>query len=683
MKTGLVCFALLIAAHGLPATELRSDAPEVAALQRDFPVLGRLLAECQPWEQPPDELARRVFSRPPPLAQGSAEHPLLFSDQRENQGWPGEKIFDAVAYESEFYVFDRERPLIKLHIGRPLVFAMQHGRVEAVAASARGLGRFPFLDPAVIPPLLARIDAAVATLAPFGAHRLPAAHPLIASYMLPHGTTMTVTNYTGSCNGSPYVEIVFAPTEPVQRFAGTQTLAFPGAEGAGRYSLGGRGGRVFIVTSLEDYLPAGRRGRPEGTWGQASEHALTLGEGRWRPYVDPLGRPHAGVGEPLLPAVPALPREPVIHGTLREAVEAEGPRYVVFAVSGDIALKSDLVIRNPYITIAGQSAPGEGIQLRNWGVQVETHDVILRHLRIRVGEVKGPGETRRVLGEQTHALDLAGMGVIADHCEAAYANDQMFNTYGTDRRLAVTLQWSCLYGAPTHSTHEKGAHSMTTVGVGWGFVSLHHNLIAHSRLRNPRVDMLDYDFRDNVIYNFVGTGYGSDNDPRRLNYVGNTLIKGPDTGDISHAFASTGPYAQLFGEGNDLPADFTNLFTAPAETIVAHPLPAAPVATEPAALACEHVLAHSGASKPVRDSVTTWVIETVRTRTGKVPGTPEDWPGGGFARYAPAPAPTDANRNGIPDAWERAHGLDPATCRATGHDLDPRYDNLEVYLNSL
>ena len=103
-------------------------------------------------------------------------------------------------------------------------------------------------------------------------------------------------------------------------------------------------------------------------------------------------------GQPLLPGYPALPPEPVIHGTLREAVEAEGPRYVVFAVSGDIALKSELVIRNPYITIAGQSAPGKGIQIRNWGVKVETHDVILRHLRIRVGEIKGPGDLRRTAG---------------------------------------------------------------------------------------------------------------------------------------------------------------------------------------------------------------------------------------------------------------------------------------------
>jgi hypothetical protein len=678
----LLASAVLLANTSLAADDLAASR-EIQELEREFPVLARLLVAETPWEQEPAALAAAVFARPPKLAQGSPAYPLLFSDQRELRGWPGERVFDQLSYETEFYVFDRVRPVIKLHVGRPLVFAMQHGRVEAVAASRQGVGQFPFLEPQVIPPLLKRLDGVATALERFGAHKLPGAHALVSSYALPNGVTVTVSNLTGSTNGTPYVEITLTPAGPVRRFEGTQTPAFPGAEGAGRHARGGRGGRVFIVTSLEDYLPKGRPGRPEGTYGQASAYATTLGEGRWKPYVDALGRPQPGQGRPLLPGFPALPPEPVIPGTLREAVEAEGPRHVVFAVSGTIELKSDLVIRNPYITIAGQSAPGEGVQIRSWGLKVQTHDVILRHLRIRVGEVKGPGNTRRVLGEQTHALDLTGMNIIADHCEIAYANDQMFNTYGTEAREAVTLQWSYLYGAPRRSTHEKGEHSMTTVGVGWGWVSLHHNLIAHSRLRNPRVDMLDYDFRNNVIYNFAGNGYGSDNDPRRLNHVGNTMIKGPDTGSVTHAFTSTGPYAQLFGAGNDLPADFQGVFDAPEETVLAHPLPFAPVTTHTAAEACELVLAQGGATKPARDAITAYVAETVRTRTGFVPGTPDDWPGGGFAVYAPAAAPEDANHNGMPDAWERARGLDPATCRADGRDLDPRYDNIEVYFNSL
>lgn len=681
----LFAAATLVASVSAAVTpDVLRHAPEIESLQREFPALARLLTADKPWEQDPARLAGIVFARPPKLAQGSAAYPLLFQDQRENDGWPGEKIFDQWAYESEYYTFDRVNPVIKLHIGRPLIFAMQHGRVEALAASRRGVARFPFLDPQVIPPLLGRLDGIVAALARFGARKLPGEHALVSNYVLPNGVSMTVTNLTGSTNGTPYVEIMLAPSEAVRTFAGTQTLAFPEAEGFGRFAVGGRGGKVYVVTSLEDYLPQGRPGRREGLYGQASEYATTLGEGQWRPYVDALGHPRPGQGRPLLPGFPALPPAPVIRGTLREAVEAEGPRYVVFAVSGDIELQSDLVIRHPYITIAGQSAPGQGVQIRNWGIKVQTHDVILRYLRIRVGEIKGPGNLRRVLGEQTHALDLSGSNIIVDHCEAAYANDQILNFYGAVKRQAVTVQWSYIYGGPTRSTHEKGNHSMTTAGDGWGWVSVHHSLFAHSERRNPRVDMLTYDFRNNVIYNFSGNGYGSDHDPRRLNYVGNVLQPGPDsTGKVAYAFAGKGGYWQAYGAGNQLPEDFKGVFDAPAGVVVAQPHPFASVTTHSAADAYRLVLTEGGATKPVRDAITTWVAQTVREGAGFVPGTPDEWPHGGFDRYLPAAAPADKNVNGIPDEWETARGLNPATTRATGRDLDSRYDNIEVYLNSL
>ncbi|BET66988.1 hypothetical protein ASA1KI_19060 [Opitutales bacterium ASA1] len=666
------------------ASDALRGTSEIASLQREFPVLARLLAAESPWEQEPVDLAGRIFDRTPRIAQGSAAYPLLLQDRRETDGWPGEKVFDQWSYETEFYAFDRMRPVIKLHVGRPLTFAMQHGRVEARAASRGGLAQFPVLDAAVVPPLLERLDGVATALAGFGARKLPGEHPLVSTYALPNGVIMTVTNLTGSTNETPYVEIMLTPAEPVRKFEGAQTVAFPGAEGAGRFASGGRGGKVYVVTSLEDYLPKGRAGRKEGTYGQASFYATTLGEGNYRPYVDALGKPHPGEGQPLLPAFPALPAEPVIPGTLREAVEAEGPRTVVFAVSGDIALKSELVIKNPYITIAGQSAPGEGVQIRNWGVKVETHDVILRHLRIRVGEVKGPGKLRRVLGEQTHALDLAGINIIADHCEAAYANDQIFNTYGTVHREAVTLQWSMIYGGPKRSTHEKGDHSMSTVAVGWTYVSLHHNLFAHTRLRNPRLDMLTYDFRNNVIYNFEGNGYGSPNDTRRLNYVGNTMKKGPDsTGDTAYAFSGTGRFWQYFAEDNRVPPDFKGVIEAADVPAWSRPIPFAPVTTHASDEAYRLVVAQSGATKPVRDAITTWVAQSVIDGTGSVPGTPDDWPHGGFPTYALAKAPADTNANGIPDAWELARGLDLATSKATGRDLDPRYDNIEMYLDSL
>lgn len=683
MKRSLLLLLAAISPISGFAESLR-DAPEFASLRNEFPALAALLTAENPWEQEPTALAEKLFNRPPQIAQGSSAYPLLLQDQRELDGWVGEKVFDQLSYETEYYAFDRARPVIKLHVGRPLTFAMQHGRIEARAAARGGVEHFPVLDPAVIPPLLAQLNHIASDLAPFGARKLPSEHPLVSNYALPNNVIMTVTNLTGSTNETPYVEIMLTPAEPVPNFIGTQTVAFPGAEGAGRFALGGRGGKVYVVTSLEDYLPKGRSGRKEGIYGQASEYGATLGEGNFRPYIDAFGNLHPGEGQPLLPGFPALPPEAVIPGTLREAVEAEGPRYIVFAVSGDIELKSELIITNPYLTIAGQSAPGEGVQIRNWGVKVETHDVILRHLRIRVGEIKGPGKLRRVLGEQTHALDLAGMNVIADHCEAAFANDQIFNTYGSKYREAATLQWSMIYGGPTKSTHEKGSHSMSTVAVGWTFISLHHNLFAHTRLRNPRLDMLTYDFRNNVIYNFYGNGYGSDNDTRRLNYVGNTMKKGPDTtGSTAYAFSGTGPYWQYFAADNQVPADFKGVIEAEDVAPRSKPIPFAPVTTHQADEAYQLVLAQSGATKPIRDAITRHVAQSVFDGTGAVPGTPDDWPLGGFPIYPSAKASADQNANGIPDSWETSRGLNLAKSLATGRDLHPNYDNIEVYLNSL
>ena len=671
-------------AIGGNANRAFTGTPEAAALAEEFPFLTQLLTAENPWEKAPEELAGLLFDRSPALMQGNAQYPLLYRDQRERDGWPGEKIFDLYAYEAEYYCFDRVNPVLKLHVGRPLLHSQQHGRVEELAKSRFTVSQFPYLAPEQIAPFLSKLDSLATALQPFGAKKEEGGHHLVSSYLLPNGVRMTVTNLSGSTNGSPYVEIMLTPEKPVARFEGTQTLAFPGAEGFGRYAKGGRGGKVYVVTSLEDYLPQMRRGRPEGRYGQASEYATTLGEGNWKPYVDALGNLHENVGVPLLPAFPTIPAETPIAGTLREAIEAEGPRYIVFAVSGDIELKADLVINNPYVTIAGQSAPGEGIQIKNWGVKINTHDVILRHLRIRVGETKGPGDLRRMMGEQTHALDANAMNIIVDHCDIAYANDQVFNLYGANNRQATTIQWCYIYGAPTRSTHEKGNHSMMMAGNGWGFVSFHHNLSAHGQRRNPRLDMLTFDYRNNVLYNFTGTGYGSDNDYLRLNYVNNTLKKGPDSQRTHlYAFGENTLYGQWYGEGNDLPGDFISVFQCPGEVIVKRPHPAAPVETHSAQEAYRRVVAEGGVIKPVRDVITTYVSRSVADGTGFIPATADEWPGGGFAVYPAVEPPVDTNGNGIPDEWEIRLGLDLKTTQAAGRDLHPDYDNIEIYLNSL
>ena len=253
-------------------------------------------------------------------------------------------------------------------------------------------------------------------------------------------TKLTFSDFSGTGRGSVYLQIDLEPASALALPEHARLPAFPGAEGFGALTPGGRGGKVYLVTTLEDYLPERRDARKENTLGE---------EGRD-------GKRH------VLPGYPEIPAEKLIPGSFREAVDASGPRVVLFAVSGTIELKAQLKIRGPYITIAGNTAPGEGVQIRNWGIEIQTHDVVLRYLRVRVGDIKGPGKMPRVLGDQTHALDMSGLNIVVDHCEFGYANDQLVNIDAQRTpaiRAAVTFQWNYVYGGLTNSVHEGGNHS--------------------------------------------------------------------------------------------------------------------------------------------------------------------------------------------------------------------------------
>ena len=224
------------------------------------------------------------------------------------------------------------------------------------------------------------------------------------------------------------------------------TVAFKGAEGCGKYSLGGRGGKEYVVTSLAD----------DGS-----------------------------------------------EGTLRHAVEAEGPRIVTFAVSGDIHLTAPLNIENPYLTILGQTAPGEGITLRDHNVYITADHVIMRYLRMRLGS-EAKVEADAVGARHCRYL-------IIDHCSISWATDENASFYNF---ADATIQWCIISEALNSSVHHKGKHGY---GGIWGGrnVSFHHNLFAHNNSRNPRFDhprlywnndLLHYrgtvDFVNNVVYNW-------------------------------------------------------------------------------------------------------------------------------------------------------------------------------------
>jgi hypothetical protein len=399
-----------------------------------------------------------------------------------------------------------------------------------------------------------------------------------------------------------------------------------------------------------------------------------------------LGEPKRDNSVPVLPSYPDIPAERPIAGSLREAVEARGPRIIVFAVSGTIALKSQLKIRNPYVTIAGNTAPGEGVQIRNWGLEVLTHDVVLRYLRVRVGDIKGPGTMPRVLGDQTHALDISGLNVVVDHCEFAYANDQLVNIYAQrtpQSRAAVTFQWNYLYGGLTNSVHESGNHSHAVAIAGWGYASFHHNLTAFALGRNPRLSGLQLDYRNNVLHYFWDSGYGdSTDDFLKLNYIGNVLQHGQrrqaffDSKHVSGEFyAADVVLRKVQAKG---PA---RVLDVPRESLMDAPFEASPVKTQAALEAYEDVLRSGGASLPARDVITRYVSESVRNDKGRPAGTTEDWPSAGYATYEPAKAPQDSDGDGMPDEWEKRYHLNVTSPDAAEDKDGDGYSNIEEYIN--
>ena len=348
-------------------------------------------------------------------------------------------------------------------------------------------------------------------------------------------------------------------------------IAFEGAEGCGKYSLGGRGGKEYIVTSLAD----------DGS-----------------------------------------------EGTLRYAVEAEGPRIVTFAVSGDIHLTAPLNIRNPYLTILGQTAPGKGITIRDHNVFITADHVIVRYLRMRLGTAAGVEAD--ALGAR-HCRHL-----IIDHCSISWATDENASFYNLSD---ATIQWCIISEALNSSVHHKGKHGY---GGIWGGrnVSFHHNLFAHNNSRNPRFDhprlywnndLLHFrgtvDFVNNVVYNWgMKAIYGGEEG--WFNVTDNYFRPGPATRkvdgewlDISVSETTSMIKGNFFIEGNIYNAEPSEDGRSVAERFKI----AVPIADQSATDAYKSVLKHAGASY-MRDAIDKRIIKEVKkgkaTYKGSVTGLP-------------------------------------------------------------
>ena len=439
----------------------------------------------------------------------------------------------------------------------------------------------------------------------------------------------------------------------VPAFAAPATQpAFPGAEGFGAGATGGRGGEVVAVTNLNDAGP----------------------------------------------------------GSLRDAVSVPN-RTVVFRVSGTIELKSKLLVTKPNVTIAGQTAPGDGICLRGHELFIkDTHDVVVRFLRSR------PGDEAKV---EHDAITIWNSGnVILDHCSLSWSTDSLSDVVKESGN--VTVQW-CLLAEPlNNSVHVKGAHGYAT---GWdgrtkgGFTG-HHNLIAHAASRAPRVGYFKtgrgtIDVRNNVIYD-SGPAYGGEGDD--FNFVANYYRPGPGDyrpdGKIFHISEKTArayfsgnvfegrddvlganasavtfdqPWQMAIPKGQaavveptTIPVDLAKLGDA-AQCLMAEPFQMASVHTESAADAFKSVVARAGALP--RDAADARVINDVKNRTGGLVNTPGDV--GGWPELKSTPAPLDADNDGMPDAWESSHGLNPNDAADGAKVADDGYTNLERYLNEL
>lgn len=408
--------------------------------------------------------------------------------------------------------------------------------------------------------------------------------------------------------------------------------AFPGAEGFGATTPGGRGGKVHVVTTLDDAGP----------------------------------------------------------GSFRAACEASGPRIVVFAVAGTIELKRPITVREPYLTIAAQTAPGDGICLRGYTFAVATHDVVVRYLRGRLGD-----ETKQT----ADSIDLhnGSRNCVLDHCSATWSVDEALSLSGDVANC--TVQWCLIGEALAQSGHKKGSHGYGTLARANGPVTFHHNLWIHNDGRNPRLGdnygkppFPTFDVRNNVIYNYGGAATGLVQGNFGANYVANLIIPGPST---------RGKWPISIGEPSDLRffirdnifegnAAFTadnSLFFNVTEIkgkrqvqTVAEPFPAPTVRTVPARELLDVVLPDVGASRPARDPVDARLVAHVRNRNGAMINSQADV--GGWPGLKSAPAPADTDRDGMPDAWETRHGLNPRDdADAVGDGDKDGYTNIEEFIN--
>ncbi len=410
--------------------------------------------------------------------------------------------------------------------------------------------------------------------------------------------------------------------------------AFPGARGHGTETTGGRGGEIFIVTNTNDSGP----------------------------------------------------------GSLREALEAEGRRIVVFRTGGVIELESTLRIREGEVTVMAQTAPGDGIAIRGGRFNVHASDVIIRGLRVRVGSVGGAVEESDALcicASESRPIS----NVVIDHSSFSWASDEVASTYQSISN--VTFSWNIFAeGLRSPSLHPEGAHGfgflISSSGDRSESLTLHHNLIANAPIRFPKMRNVSAEVINNVFFNWESQATEASTGTR-VNLIANHYIPGANTEDPERGLRLRDVTSEsaAYLEGNISPATPTGTedqwaltWDEDREGRSQSDVPVVPssgVPTTDATEATENVLGFAGASSR-RDEVDARIAAEVRARSGSHPETEDDV--GGYPSYDPGTPWPDADNDGIDDRWEEANGLDASNPSDSSELAPSGYMWVEVWANS-
>lgn len=482
-----------------------------------------------------------------------------------------------------------------------------------------------------------------------------------------------------AAKGKPYLPGAGLPHDLPQ----ATVPSFPGAWGGGMYSFGGRGGKVLVVTNLNDDGP----------------------------------------------------------GSFRAACEEAGPRIVVFNVAGIIHLKNKIRVRAPYITIAGSTAPGYGVCIAGDTVELDTHDVVIRHMRFRRGETDVTDRNDSIGGNPTG-------NIMIDHVSASWGLDENMSMYrhmyqppdgGRELKLPtvnISIQNS-IFSECLNAFH----HSFGST-IGGLNATFHHNLWANNAGRNPSIGMYgDFTFVNNIVFNWVHRSVDGGDHRSLYNIFNNYFKPGPATpadrpigwrllkpeSERSKTVIDNFGKAYVHGnivEGNakvtadnwdggvqpDVRGESLAIALGRIKTDIPHLHARLPIQTASAAF--DTVLANSGATLPRRDRVDERIIASVRsghpvaqptaqTRTQLVQApyseknideqialiakgiitNPDQV--GGYPTYQ-GQAYVDSDHDGLPDTWETAHGLNPHDASdATKDANDDGYTNIEDFINGL